>query len=169
MTPEQLRALHDEMDADDIIFGLEEDDDLEADEPDEEDDDLDLEDSDLVDDDGLDDEEAMADEKTVLDHRDPRAIAILEKYEASLSPEQRWQFNTRAEAELQRLYRERDAEAKQPNASPVTKPPVAKPAVAMGIGADGVYRMTNSQARDPAWCARTAAARSGRKVEIIPE
>jgi hypothetical protein len=169
MTPEQLRALHDEMDADDIALGLEDDElDLEADDEDDIDEDDDLDDiDDLVDDDGnIDEEEAMADEK--LDHRDPKVQAILAKHEASLSPEELIEWNAASDRRLLELYKE-SRSGKRPDTSPATKPPVTKPAVVRGIGPDGVFRMTNSEARNVDFCMRTASARSGRTVEIIPE
>lgn len=111
------------------------------------------------------DPEDTVDDK--LDHKDPRVIAMLERHQASLSPEERAVSDAASDAVLMRLYPERDARGRGPSS---TKPPASAPAVAMGLGADGIFRMTDSQARDPAWCARTAAARSkAASIELIQE
>jgi hypothetical protein len=58
--------------------------------------------------------------------------------------------------------------APSPAAPPDAPQPAPKPV--LGLGRDGIFRMTDSQARDPAFCIRTQKARSTAKsIETVPE
>jgi hypothetical protein len=60
----------------------------------------------------------------------------------------------------------------KPQADPAASLPAlpkAAPKPALGLGKDGIYRCTESQFRNPAWCYRTQAERQGKVIETVPE
>jgi hypothetical protein len=61
--------------------------------------------------------------------------------------------------------------AKKPapsTASPAAPPAAPKPV--LGMGKDGIYRCTEAQFRNPAWCYRTQTERLAAKgIETVPE